>query len=197
MKKLLVLVLVLSMATIANAALKISVDGVADAPDTTITLAPSDTATIGIWGDGQSAAPYSLYLLTMGAGTMSGGGIVMPNTNTTLSEFTWHNSDAYTNMLTAGGFITTNAVYVNAVSSLIPIPNYDGTIVGGVVFHCDGAPGDVTLALVHVMLGEDPDTGDPINIFETLDTQVIHQIPEPMTMCLLGLGGLFLRRRSS
>jgi len=28
-----------------------------------------------------------------------------------------------------------------------------------------------------------------------MDSQIIHQIPEPITLALLGLGGLFLRRR--
>ena len=49
-------------------------------------------------------------------------------------------------------------------------------------FHCDEL-GDVVVGLY--------DSG-----FTLLDSVTIHQvIPEPMTMALLGLGGLFLRRR--
>jgi len=49
-------------------------------------------------------------------------------------------------------------------------------------FHCDG-PGIVTIALI--------DTSS----LAVLDTITVTQIPEPMTVALLGLGGLFLRRR--
>jgi len=49
-------------------------------------------------------------------------------------------------------------------------------------FHCDG-PGIVTISLI------DSGTG------ATIDTITVTQVPEPMTVALLGLGGLFLRRR--
>jgi len=48
-------------------------------------------------------------------------------------------------------------------------------------FHCDG-PGIVVITLL--------DTDGVV-----LDTITVSQIPEPMTVALLGLGGLFLRRR--
>jgi len=48
-------------------------------------------------------------------------------------------------------------------------------------FHCDGL-GVVTITLMDAAQN-------------TLDTITITQVPEPMTVALLGLGGLFLRRR--
>jgi len=84
MKKLLALMLVLSVASVANAALLISVGGVVDPPDTSINLMPSDTVTIDIWGDGQTPGS-ALYLFTINEtsdGTVSGGTIVYPGNAT-------------------------------------------------------------------------------------------------------------------
>ncbi len=60
-----------------------------------------------------------------------------------------------------------------------------GQQAGGMIFTCYDL-GDVTLRLMD----------SPIAAAGTvLDTLTVHQIPEPMTFALLGLGGLFLRRR--
>jgi hypothetical protein len=60
-------------------------------------------------------------------------------------------------------------------------------ILGSIAFHCEGA-GDVTLKLYTV--------NDAYTELTLVDSVIVHQIPEPITMTLLGLGGLFLRRRS-
>jgi hypothetical protein len=69
-------------------------------------------------------------------------------------------------------------------------PPLTGKLVDEIDFHCE-AMGDVTLTLVGIY---DPGTGEAPTL-TVMDTQIIHQIPEPMTLALLGLGGLFLRRR--
>jgi hypothetical protein len=63
-----------------------------------------------------------------------------------------------------------------------------GDVPGGeefrLLFHCF-ATGDVTITLWDDSEGYDTPQ----------DTIIIHQVPEPMTIALLGLGGLLLRRR--
>jgi len=70
MKKLLVLALVLSMATIANAGLKLSVGGIVDAPDTSVALKMSDTAVIGVFSDGQTLANETFFISVEGIGVI-------------------------------------------------------------------------------------------------------------------------------
>jgi hypothetical protein len=175
MKKLLVLALVLAMAPLANAALLLSVDGVVDPPDTSIVVAPSDILNIDIWGDGETA-PGAFYLgiYVDGPGTLdiSQAVILYPGSAT----------DIYFEDL--GGMLGTKEpvvhIELNDTPSSGPKAPLTGTLVNNILFHAEFA-GDATLALFD---------GDGI----LLDTQVIH-IPEPVTMVLLGLGGLMLRRR--
>jgi len=55
------------------------------------------------------------------------------------------------------------------------------------LYHCTKMDETVTISLWDDAIGYDP--GDVV------DTIIVHQIPEPMTVTLLGLGGLLLRRR--
>lgn len=65
----------------------------------------------------------------------------------------------------------------------------------GVILTCLAA-GDARLSLVNIYQAYNEDTdGYYPPVITTFDTQIIHQIPEPTTMALLGIGGLFLRRR--
>jgi len=70
----------------------------------------------------------------------------------------------------------------NPFISMTLIDSVDGLLFTS-VFHCDG-PQDVTLYAVD-------------ENFTTMDTQVIHQVPEPATLALLCIGGLLLRKRRS
>lgn len=67
----------------------------------------------------------------------------------------------------------------------------EGTIVDHILFHCDGL-GEVTVQLT---LHGDTEVDGNLITPEDLGGITIIQIPEPMTLSLLGLGGLFLVRR--
>ena len=189
MKKLLVLTLVLSVASVANAALVISVNGVVDPPDTSIELDVSDLLTIDIHGDGQTPQPQFVYLASS---KPSCNCILDSSTATmeypgTLAEFyqvTDPDELAWISDLSGGAPIC-SAIYI-ALADATPPPDTApllGLLFDGVTLHCSDGEGDCTLYLVEA---------NGAGIF---DTQVIHQIPEPASMLLLGLGGLLLRRR--
>jgi hypothetical protein len=181
MKKLLVLMMVLGIAGAANAALLISVDGVVDPPDSEIEIMESDWVTLDIWGDGQTDP--SAFL--MGLELQGPASLDLANT-----DMIYTGSDASVDWLDypdiADLLGVQNPLVLVSLND-IPPPGtdkapLDGTLVDGIRLHCDG-PGEVVVLLYDF-------DGN------LLDSQVIHQIvPEPMTLGLLGLGGLFLRRR--
>jgi len=198
--------MVLSMATVANAMLTISVNGVNDPPDTSITLNIGQTAEIDIQGDGTTPSPVALWLIVQPyqpalKATMAGGGFVGTVWNMAQSTFALHTSDAQTANLrsfhgyTEFAYNTDQAYYISGMYTQMPYPNYSGVIANGMILTCTGA-GDVLLSLVNISQSVNEDTGDwDAPVITPFDSQIIHQIPEPMTMALLGLGGLFLRRR--
>jgi len=188
----------------ANAALKISVNGQVD-PQGAVILAPSETVMIDVAGIAPQPGNYSLWLVASpaGAGGLTGGSIVWPYNDTTLSSFQYYTGtdEAHIMLLNGPGMNlgVDSGLFIVAATTIAPTPEYTGTIADGIIFHCNNF-NNVTLTLLHVIqtdTGEVDENFDPIFTYspEIFDTQVIQQIPEPFTMGLLGLGGLFLRRR--
>jgi len=174
------------MATMASAALdlQISVDGVRNVNETEVTMVPSGILTLDLWnvgpiGTGAGEGYFALAASMQGA-TISGGYIVNPANWTIL---------LYEDAFGAGVPLPEgeNGIFGGIFTPPATVFPADGTLVDGIIFHCEG-PGDVIISLYEL-------NGDTLEIMGVLDTVVVHQIPEPITMTLLGLGGLFLRRR--
>ena len=195
MKKLLVLMLVLGMASVANAALMLSING--DTVADSITLEPSQTFTIDVYNDYALMAGAGLDIIVTGDAEISGWSYINPvlqQLNETMAfelAWTWQSAIESDKLLrVSGGVLTYNTVGPY-------------TLLDDIEFHCTG-PGLVTVTLVtysSIDVWHGP-VGDPVEIQTLiapdvlLDTITITPgIPEPMTVLLLGLGGLFLRRR--
>ncbi len=193
MKKLIVLLLVLGLASVANAHFIFTVDGVEQGPE--VWIAPSEIIELDLElsADEQSTC-YDLYyvlnnnqaeLIVDGA---SGSYPGLPP----MTDIEFPTTTTY-----QGKYYVDDAQHVEI---------YQGTASGEVMpggsvlmrelyLHCL-EPTDVTLTIeVYDVTKVGPVGDEPIEIGTILHTLIIHQIPEPATMLLLGLGGLLLRRR--
>lgn len=165
MNKFLSLILVLGMAAGANAAIQLSING-APAPDT-YTMNVSDVITIDIMSDNTGAYGAWLVLEDKSLGEWANDMTILPAAGANATAVDW---DA-----DYPGWWEVNAASFNP----------DLPIIAGVHFlidfHCLGE-GDVLITLRNYDESE-------------TDRVMITQVPEPITLALLGVGGLFLRRR--
>jgi hypothetical protein len=183
MKKLMVFLILLTvLCSSASALLQISVGGEKNPVDSEIVLAPSDHIMLDIWNDETLTAsntPITLALIVDAtAGNMDGG---VPQTIGDSVIFSF-DTDVVPQPIGAGktgmwGGVTVFTTNIAAGSTLIDL----------IDFHCVG-PLEALIQLIQL----DNVTGIPTGVI--YDEVSIHQ-PEPMTIALLGLGGLFLRRR--
>ena len=186
MKKLLIFMLVLGMASLASAlptSLQISVGGVMEPTNSDIYLLPTETIVIDIWTtteiySGGGLEGYFSLGVDPTYGSFTGGTSQYPTETGTV--YYSGNGAAYLPSTEAGDFGT--------IGSMQPSGSgMTGVIFDMIIFHCE-AEGDAVINLYSVDFGATP-------YYSLIDTVTIHQIPEPMTVLLLGLGGLFLRRR--
>jgi hypothetical protein len=192
MRKLLTLLLVLSMASAASATLQISVDGNPDPVDSQYTLGPSEELILDIWTDsmiygGQPGEGDWLLYCDTNLATISGG-VGNP------AIIAGGNTLAIYDGKVTGGWSPEPPDPMDGVGGAVfvfgaPIMPND-ILYDQIVFHCEGGEGDVLVQLVSGVV-----VGTEIHITGVYDELVIHQTPEPMTLGLLGLGGLGLIRR--
>lgn len=175
MNKLLVMLTVLAMATAANAGLTINVNEAMD--------------TITITGDGTTAPPIGVYLFVEGPGSITGGNVVYPGSLAAYNELeavaatlgmSPENTLASFKDFTGKPDLADLSYIILADGAVPPAP-LEGTLVGSITLT---GTGPVVLSLV---------SDDFKTVFDTKSVP----IPEPITIALLGLGGLLLRRCKS
>ena len=255
MKKFLVLLIVLSLASMANAGIVLTVDGSAADDSYDILAVPSGTLSLGILVEGTS--PAGDTTMNQGTGMPTDGSTAIAG-----GDFKIQIRDASTNgvLATSGmtlGSATAEGSRLNKLAnrtspstvffadarpvtfSIVPqtssasateylmtlgnLGDFNAvgayTLLDDLEFHCEGA-GDVYIDLIagsniitwDFEIGATYTyvastytlyyyniTGYTSNAFITegtlIDSILVSQIPEPATLALLGLGGLFLRRR--
>jgi hypothetical protein len=241
MKKVLALMLVLGMTSLANATVvDVVTVGMGDqghAGTSTDPLYPSETIEIAIVLNfnpydpvGSTYPSYDGYITdatgvdlhVTGPGSLEVPGLYDKNSNRIGDDLKHHSEFSVWSQ--SGNNGATPAEYVplivdNAIAKMsggvlegVVKGNEDGGAGAGVLMwnlfiHCEEyGPVTVDLTLQDInsryanysnMGGTDaypPDSWTPL-LESDLGDLVIHQIPEPMTIALLGLGGLFLRRR--
>ena len=173
MKKALIVLAVLMTASGANANLILNINETGNA--------------ITISGDGATSSPMAAYLFVEGPGSIAGGNMVYPGSLSTYDDL-----EAIASILSMSPQDTLDAFraftskpdladlsMITLADGAIPPAPLQGTLVDGIGF---SATGPVVLTLI---------SDDFMTVFDTTYIAA----PEPLSIALLGLGGLFLRRR--
>ena len=181
MKKLVVLMLVVGMASLASAALSISLDPVGG---TTID-ASTTNVTIDVTGSGAFPSDSVYFQLSSDAGVITGGAVGPDAPSASAIYGT-----------TYPGFPGTPAGQDGPYGSLSNTATTDVPKAGTFLTGFDLDLSALTLAggdTIELSFATSADFATSAGVFT--QTLTVATVPEPMTMALLGLGGLFLRRK--
>jgi hypothetical protein len=178
MRHLAILTAILSITICAKASNYISVNGVIGPDEVTIDV--NDSLSIGIINDIHAIEGQGTYFLGIASGDFAHYEIISP-----IFPYPFETQDIWwvNEPDIASGLGIYNPFIGVTAEGLPPFPPtlQENRIVDGILLNCDWT-GDVTLKLYD-------------EAFVLLDTQLVHQVPEPATIMLLGLGALILKRR--
>ncbi|MHC4388213.1 MAG: PEP-CTERM sorting domain-containing protein [Planctomycetota bacterium] len=188
MKKLLVAFSILGMVSAANATLQISVGGDLNPPSSEIFVMPSGEIIIDIWTDADipqfGGVSYSMSTTPTGSLDWSGATFSDPP-STNIINGPWPAAEL------PPGDNPPEAGFWGSIFSIEAATPINTVLVDNILFHCLDE-GDTTIYL-YEWLG-DPGSEDP-TVVDMVLIHDAHGIPEPMTIALLGLGGVLLLRR--
>ena len=181
MKTLLVLALVMGIVAVSPAAMQISVEGDLGPVDSEIIISTSDPLILDIHGDAEAGETvYWLMVVDSAAGTVSGGEAVAGLLS---FIFPYYYTDIFLGYAGLSGSAISGAV-TDDLAAL------SGLLVDNILYQGN----EEYFGDLFVELYSSSDTLE----WQQEDFVIFHQfieIPEPVTIALLGFGGLLLSRR--
>jgi hypothetical protein len=197
MKKSLIVALVMLITGISQAAVKIAINGVVDNRPFTYYDFLKQSDSIGIWTDGDTLAGAYFMGIVMYHPPYDIGGMFAS------FDISQVNQGGYTNVHFNDNDVVSYFEYTHDYFAIknpfiwidITSPSSPGMLVDDIKY--SGSFSAIAPELVLIALGKLTSYNDTGKYWDgvVLDMKSIAPIPEPITVMLLGLGGLILRRR--
>ena len=186
MRKLLILIVVLGMAASAYAGFTISVHEMDMSPYEGRELGPTEYLWLDIDATGATVLEYAYWALVVESaeGTITGGAVpAQPPAGSQNVVDAWDAVGLY-----FYPYVPLTATQLGVSGNIADVgPLLNGLQIDEILFHCEG----LNDAVIELWMSPNYGAGT----YRLEDSVTINQIPEPMTMALLGFGALLLRRR--